>query len=305
MSSVLKYGLFLMIFSNSCISEVIYPDQEEEDVIQITEGLCILFGDSILINNDEIDYYDFSTHMIYLKEPHEFLQDKYNWEAGWLSFSIYANKEKVYTGSLYPAWSSSVPTPAYIDFPFIYPGYVIKINYSEFYSQVSNKSDPRGDEKIIKVLKDYDLYHAGLACSIDEIDIQPNGQLSFTFTVTNNDTFNYYVLSPDKMGIRFFHYFTNGLMFWNETTSWLQHNCTVIHPDPWDSWNVDWMEIIASGERKSYDINYYSFDTIPSGQYQVSFTYPGLRNVEIDEINQTSGRIWLGGVTSRIERFVE
>lgn len=55
---------------------------------QITDGLWIQFGDSIIINHEEIDFYDFSTHMVYLKETHEFLHN-YNWELANMSFSVY------------------------------------------------------------------------------------------------------------------------------------------------------------------------------------------------------------------------
>ncbi|GAI24386.1 unnamed protein product, partial [marine sediment metagenome] len=224
------------------------------------------------------------------------------------SFSVYANKEKVYTGYLYPAWSSSpLPTGPYIDFPFMYPEYVIKISIrsDEYYTLGNSKPDPREDEKIVNALKAYDQFHAGLSCSIDEIDIKPIGQQSFKFTIANKDTFNYYVLSPERMGIGLFHYFTNGLIFLNETAGWLNHQCATISPEPWDSWSIDWLDLIESGTSKSYNIHYSDFDTIPSGQYQVSFYYPGLRNVEIHDINQSNGRIWLGGITIRMERFVE
>lgn len=301
----LKYGLFFLLFSIGCGKESNSPELEEKDLNHITDGFCIQFGNSIIINHEEIDYYDFSTHMIYLKEPHEFLQDKYNWEAAFMSFSVYANKEKVYTGCLYPAWSSSpVFTETFIDFPFRYPRYVIKIN-NWYYYQGNSKPDPREDEKIVNALKAYDQFHAGLSCSIDEIDIKPIGQQSFKFTIANKDTFNYYILCPDKMGFELFHYFTNGLLLFNETTSWLQHQCSTISPEPWDSWSIDWLDIIVSGESKSYNIHYSDFDTIPSGQYQVSFYYPGLFNVEINDINQSDGRIWLGGITAKIEGFVE
>jgi len=64
------------------------------------------------------------------------------------------------------------------------------------------------------------------------------------------------------------------------------------------------MDLIAGGESKSYNINYHDFDSIPSGQYQVSFQFPGLVNVEFEDINQSNGRIWLGGITAYSEDFL-
>ena len=305
MRPVIKYVLFLFIFNIGCESDNVSPNHEE-DLNQITDGLCIQFGDSIIINHEEIDYYDFSTHMIFLKENHEFLHNN-NWVLGNMSFSIYANRDKVYTGSLFPPWASYLPAGPYIDFPFIYPEYVIKINHpsEEYYYQGNSTPDPREDEEIINTLKAHEQFHAGLANSIDEIDIEPNGEISFKITITNKDTFNYYILSPERMGIGLFHYFTNGLIFLNEIAGWLNHQCTTISPEPWDSWSIDWLDLIENGTSKSYNIHYSDFDTIPSGQYKVSFYYPGLRNVEIHDINQSNGRIWLGGVTTKMERFVD
>lgn len=105
----LKYGFFLLLFSISCDKKPISPEIEEDNLNFLTDGLCIQFGASIIINHEEIDYYDFSTHMIYLKEPHEFLQEKNNWDMANTSFSVYANKEKVYTGTLYPGYCSLTP----------------------------------------------------------------------------------------------------------------------------------------------------------------------------------------------------
>lgn len=273
---------------------------------QITDGLCIQFGDLIIINHEEIDYYDFSTHMIYLKETNDFFHN-YNWELANMSFSVYANREKIYSGYLHPAWSSSSPVGPYINFPFRYPEYVIKINHSseEYYYLANSTPDPREDEEIINTLKVHEQFHAGLANLINEIDIKPNGELSFKITIANKDTFNYYILSPEKMGIGLFHYFTNGLSFYNQTTGWLNHQCATVSPEPWDSWSIDWLDLIESGMSKSYNIHYSDFDTIPSGQYHVSFHFPGLFNVEIEDINQSNGRIWLGGVTTKMESFVE
>ena len=184
-------------------------EEQERPLNPITDGLCIQFGDSLIINHEEIDYYDFSTHMIYLKEPHDFLHN-YNWELANMSFSVYANREKAYTGILFPAWSSSIASGPYIDFPFWYPEYVIKVCYrsKEYYTPENSAPDPREDENIVNALKAYNQFHAGLSFSIDTIEFLPQGQLSFTFTIANNDTYNYYILSPDRMGIGLFHYFS-------------------------------------------------------------------------------------------------
>lgn len=244
--------------------------------------------------------------MIYLKEPHDFFQDKFNLEAATMSFSVYAFREKVYSGSLFPSWSSSMAFGPHIEWPSMYPGYIIKISNGsvEYFTQGNNTSDSREDEKIVNALKAYNQFHAGLSCTIDEIEFLPQGQLAFTFTIANNDTFDYYILSPDRMGLGLFHYFTNGLSFWNETNQ-TQHQCSVISPEPWNSWSIDWLDRLSNGENKSYNILYEDFDSIPHGQYNVYFSFPGLSHIEIEEIIQSNGRIWLGGIRATTEVFAE
>jgi len=293
--------VFFLIFIG-----LVFSCEKESPLSPFSEGFCIQFWDSIVINHEEIDYYDFSTHMIYLKKTHDFIQD-YNWKLANTSFSVYTNKEKKYSGLLFPSWSSSIPIGPYIDFPFMYPDYVIKISNrsAEYYTQGNTAPDPREDESIVNALKAYNQFHAGLSCSIDEIQFLPHGQLSFTFTIANNDTFNYYILSPDRMGLGLFHYFTNGLEVWNESTSWMQHKCSVEFPEPWDHWSVDWLDLIEHGEHKSYNIFYEDFDSIPAGQYQIFFYFSGLYNVDMEEIIQSNGRIWLGEIKATTVVVIE
>lgn len=295
--AVIRFGLVIWVLMVSCDRDSDLPFHEGGDLNKITDGLCIQFGDLVIINHEEIDYYDFSTHMIYLKEPHDFLQN-YNWEIANTPFTVYAQGEKIYKGILFPGWSSSMAFGPYIDFPFYYPDYIIKICYrsNELFSAGNDTPDPRLDQRIIDALERCDQFHAGLSCSIDEIEYVPQGALSFTFTVTNHDTFNYYILSPERMGSGGFHYFTTGLNIWNETSGWFNHQDAVISPDPWDYWTNEWFDLIESEGQKTYHILYEAFDSIPSGQYNVNFEFPGLSHVDMEEIHQPGGRIWLGEI---------
>lgn len=107
------------------------------------------------------------------------------------------------------------------------------------------------------------------------------------------------------MGLELFHFFTMGLLLTNDNSGWLQHKCPVLSPEPWDSWSIIWLDLIMSGESKSYFIQYEDFDSIPPGQYQGYFDFPGLFNVEIEDIVQSKGRIWLGEIRTNIEIHVE
>jgi hypothetical protein len=99
------------------------------------------------------------------------------------------------------------------------------------------------------------------------------------------------------MGIGLFHYFTYGLHFWNnQSYESFTHKETVVHPNPWDSWEKNWLSLIKSGERKKISITYQHFDKIPAGKYKMYFSFPGLNKIPQKDRKLGSGRIWMGDI---------
>ena len=270
----------------------------------LTDGFCISFGDSIILNHEDIDCYDFSTHFIYLKEPFELLGEPARWDLADMAFTVYAGKIPVYSGNLWPAYRSSMPGGPFIQWPSFYPPYVIGIGYMSylFTAQPDTLEDPRASRAITDALKSYGQYREGLSVPVGNITLGSAGDLTFSFTVTNGDDGNYYILSPDKMGLGMFHYFTNGLCLYNQDSGWLVHLEEVISPEPWDSWDAGWLELLEGHSSRTYTITYDQFDKVPPGQYDAFFRFPGLHHVEQSEIERSDGRIWLGEIsfTSRV-----
>lgn len=264
----------------------------------LTDGFCISFGDSIFLNHEDIDYYDISSHMIYLKEPLELLEEQDISDVANMPFTVYARKKAAYTGSFWPAWYSSIPSGPFIWWPSFYPAYVIRIEYpSVFFTTVPDTlSDPRESQNIVKALTTYGQYRQGLAVSLDDLTVSSSGKVSFSYSVTNNDEVNYYVLSPDKMGSGTFHYFTNGLSLYNQESGWLMNHEEAISPDPWDSWDQDWMDLLKGHSSLQYNIVYDQFDEVPPGEYETFFRFPGLSHVDKNDIELAQGRIWLGEI---------
>ncbi len=285
--------------ASGCQKEGIEPPLAEHGSVldSLTDGYCIVFGDSTLINHKEIDYYDLSTHMVYLRESHPLLEDRYNLELAYLPFSVFASGDSVYQGVLWPGYSSSIPNGVYIDWPTFFPPNVFQINYLWpywSYSESDSLEDPRVDARVLAALEKYDQLHQGLTCTLKNLSIDHNQQVSFSFKVTNNDRYNYYILSPDRMGTGLFHYYTNGLYLYSEETGYLQHRITSESPEPWNSWDISWLELLESHTSRNYQITYESFDPVPPGTYRASFRFPGLSHVEAIQLHRTDGRIWLG-----------
>ena len=158
-------------------------------------------------------------------------------------------------------------------------------------------TDPRSDERIIAALKRYQQYHEGLHCKLNSFNYF-NGTLVFNIELYNPDTFNYYYLDPEKMGIGLFHYFTNGPTFYDLTNyNSYTHQETVTHHEPWNSWEKEWLTLIQSGERKSISITYHHFDMMPAGNYRMYFEFPGLNyGISQKDLILKDGRIWMGSV---------
>lgn len=286
MKTLLLFLASIFLFMVSC----------ERDELQVSgTGLSVTVGDKVVLTAKEIDYYDLSTHFIYLKGANSFLNDKLVRD----SFKVYANDEKIYSGVFHSWVMSSLPLGPAIYTPSLFYGdYLIPIDFGSYFNQEGKKVppvDPRNDPRIITALKLWNQLHEGLKCEIRSVQLKSSGKVSLELELINNDSFNYYYLDPEKMGLGLFHYFTNGLTFWSQTlqqsfVNHIQH----IQPNPWNSWDMSWLSLIHSKEKKTIWINYTNFDPITAGQYKLYFQFPGLSHVEKPELKQQDGRIWLG-----------
>ena len=274
---------------------IIGCDQDEIGSIRKGEGLSMTVGDRMVLTAKDIDYYDLSTHFIYLKGTNSFLTDKLVRD----SFQIYANGAKIYKGTFHAWYMSSMPLGPAIYTPGLFYGdYLVPITYGSYFNTdgvTVPPADPRSDPRIIEALKSWNQFHVGLQCEIKSVQFNSGGKVSLELELINNDSFNYYYLDPEKMGMGSFHYFTNGLSLWSQTlkTSFVNH-VQHIQPDPWDSWDMNWMSLIRSHEKKTIWIHYTDFDPVSAGQYKLYFRFPGLSRVEKAELVQRNGRIWLG-----------
>ena len=257
---------------------------------EFTDGLWLKMGDGSIITAENIDYYDVSTHMIYLKE------ELFNRVHGG-SMSIYVDDVEIYKCSFHSSHSSSLPKGAYISIsPTSYPKDIIHIEFLQIIvNGIPQFTDHRGDERIIAALKKSQLYHEGLRCEIKSVDVS-NGKVVLNIELSNPDTFDYYHLDYDKMGIGLFHYYTNGLYFRDDQYKSFTHKETVIHPNPWNSWDKEWLTLIKSGERKDISITYNHFDDIPAGKYKMSFVFPEIFFISLENRILEDGRIWMGSI---------
>jgi hypothetical protein len=283
--------IFLLIFGcTSCLKSDPGTDDGNTDHNSIGSETFLSIGDNFIYDYSDIGLYDSSTHIIYFKEIHPEL-DKIRQ----LTFVLYDEGDSIYRGEFWPSYLSLLPSGSYIaNLPFFYQNYALRIDYME-----STEPDLRNDPRIIKSLRNRELLHSGLAGRIQKLEV--TGSLArLDFIVTNMDKGTLLILDPDKMGHKLFHYFTNGLYLRDLATSNIIASKLVYQaPVPSDGWKMDWLTELSPGESAVFTF-VYSFDKVISpGNYSAWFDFPGLSSqVDINDVFQTSGRIWLGDITS-------
>lgn len=283
MRTINSFLLFIVFLTISC----------EKNKIDSLDGFSIVSNNKVVISHNDFEYYDYSTHLIYMKNHKSFANDIE--EIG--GFTVYADGVEIYSGQTLPGFSSFLPFgPVIRTQPSFYGDYIIPIGFIQIIDSLGNSvSDPREDIRIIEALKKYNQFHSGLSCEINSVQYSSPNNVVIELQLNNNDSFDYYYLNPDKMGVNLFHYFTNGLFlrdFFNKKT--FTHKIEAIHPEPWDTWKIEWLSVIKSNETKIITLTYDSFENVTPGEYKATFSFPGLSHVNKEDIQQNNGKIWLG-----------
>jgi len=276
MKKSLLFGIFTLIILSSC-------EKNDRDVF-------LKIGSDLEFKFRDIELYDTSTHIIYFKNEYD---DFKNLDKG--VFTFYNNGDPIYSGSLWPGYSSSAPSDPFIMTPPFYGNFALRIG-----SLRLEKPDLRNDPRLIQLLNQHNLLHSGLVISDFSIETGVS-QLSFRFTISNQDESDLLIIDLNKTGPNLFHYFTNGLYLYDLANNEI-FSGTIQHqtPDPWNAWKIDWLTILKSKESKEFTINYPLSNPIPAGEYNARFEFPGLGyQVTKDELYQGSTRIWLGDVLIR------
>jgi len=274
MKKLLFLGILILLIISSC-------EKNDRDVF-------FKIGNDLEYKLSDIELYDTSTHIIYFKTEHDEFK---NLDQG--SFTFLDNGDPIYSGSLWPGYSSLGPTSPFIMTPPMYGNYALRIGSWSF-----DKPDIRNDSRIIQLLNQNNLLHSGLGISVCSVEIIET-QLIFRFTISNQDQSDLFIIDLNKIGPNLFHYFTNGLYIYdlanNEVfSSTIQHQV----PDPWNGWEMDWLSELKSGNSKEFTINYPLNNPLATGEYNARFEFPGLgHQVLKDQLYQDNTRIWLGDVS--------
>lgn len=245
------------------------------------------------IDEEAIEFYDISSHYIYLKEGYQFDYADNN------VFSVSINNKPVYRG-----YTQTVSSPVDVSGANIITTSqptenIIHISYrpeeGTGFTLPGGIDDPRENRKIVDVLKEDGLYREGLSVRINTVKKTGSNGMCVEFTVTNNDNTDIYFPDPEKMGAKKFHFFTDALTLLD--TKLNTYNSNISPAEGYNFCPSKWLTVLKSGERRSFKIDYPDFDELPAGSYYALFVFPGAGIPEdIKDIWHENGRIWLGNL---------
>jgi len=249
-------------------------------------------GENLKYEYSDLELYDTSTHILYFKRDHPEFENETT-----SPFSVLVDGQEIYQGSFVPGYSSSYPSGAMIQSGLgNAQNFALKIECGI----PNSDKDLRNDPRINSALNEHNLLHSGLSIEIDTIECS-NSHLIFSFTITNNDRSDLFILDPDKTGLNLFHYYTNGLAIYDFAHNEVFTNTIPYEaPSQWNGWEFTWLSQLKSGESRQFKIEYPINSPINPGTFNTSFTYPGLfRQVSRDQLYQDNIRIWLGNLSAK------
>lgn len=263
---------------------------------------------------DDIEFYDWSSHCIYLKkDKSNFFPGfdttkktlEYLYRLSWAEKPLIAvaNSKKCYVSYFLSSLSSFFWLyPEITDFNiFYYPKDVI---YTEWPYPFAN--DVRNNEYVKNALDTQNLLHEGLNITIDSlwIDNGDTATVRYKITINNNDADNLYVLDPDKMGTGLFHCFTNGPIFYNLTNSTpYESRYKIITYPSLGTYESKWFTKIEGGKSINRIIILKGYPRLSDGNYHCRFNYPSIYSISKEERMLSDGRYWLGPTRSELIGF--
>lgn len=258
----------------------------------------LILDDTAWICGDDIEFYDYSTHCIYLsKMKNEFFTKELSISMNDQPFVVKANNKRCYIGSFHSGAMSLAPTKPYIDeiSTMFFPTDVLYINPGW------DSIDERNNTNIETSLDNMNKLHYGIVVKIKNIQVVDNSDTAsvlYTYELINHDKDNLYVLDPDKMGSDLFHYFTNGIDFRNDDEYFSSEYKFVKQPEPFDSWQPSWFTEIKTGEKLQRTVLLKGYPPIPVGTYNCDFTFSSPLKIEKNDRYIENGRIWIGKIES-------
>jgi len=297
--------ILLLFLAAGCEKEKDPVEEPLDPSLHLTDGFCLIKDSRVVLNHYDIDYYDYSAHLIYLKDPGAF-EEKFKTMG---PATVYADSNRIYDLSLVSHVSSYIPQGPVIWFPFIfYADDIVHIDLGWAYeSMAEGVADIREDPRIVEALKKYGQFRHGLQFEILSVRYNSPDDVILELELRNEDTVNYYYWDPEKLGMGLYHYVSLGLRLWNADLN-LTYTCQIEYSPPgfWDSMDLEGMSLLKSDSTVRLTFAYDRFDTVPPGTYLALFEFASPTFiVDHENLEQPDGLIWLGEQHLFMEVVVE
>jgi hypothetical protein len=176
--------------------------------------LLISFSNGIVLDRDDIVFYDSADCVFLLKDTISF--DYITGPLGMqrVNFSVSLDKDTIYTGFVYPGDGNMSSPGTYLACyePYhVFNSNILDVEYSII--PTPGDFDPRNDERIVSFCKKNGLLRHGITVTLDSVRLSAENDscLITTITIMNHDNINYYLPDPEKMGSVHFSFFLGGL----------------------------------------------------------------------------------------------
>lgn len=265
--------------------------------------------DRAWLTDDDIDFYDFSSHLIYLKkDKSNFLPDEVNlgFPSSWWDrpFVVVANGQKRYVG-IFAAGLSDYkwPVPEINDMNnyHFYPNDLLYIQWVWFPSEDLN--DSRQDPSVKEALRNANKLHDGIKVTLNKILIIDNSDtatVKYTYTIKNNDIDNLYVLDPDKMGVNLFNLYCNGPSILRSGETSTRESIYKSYDASQPKWSRDWFVRINSKDSITRIVTLKGYEHFPPGIYYSELYFMGVKKIPKDQRELSDGRYWMGQTVSNL-----
>ena len=303
------FAIYLLQNPDTKIEDILTKELADQDSAALSK---IEIQKLPWLTNNDIDFYDFSCHIAYLK------QDKYHFfpplenklfPISWWDkpFMVIADGQRRYVGLFKGSISSGVdwPLPKIDDEQNLISNSndLLFISWAWFYNGTLN--DSRQDIEVKKALGKANILHNGITLKLKKIIFDNNADtasVEYTYTILNLDQENLYVIDPDKMGPGLFHYYNNGPVFQNVDEPNLRESTLkkVIAPQSNDFWSRDWFTKIYSGDSITRTVNLKGYPFFPSGIYYCELSFQCVKQIQKSQRTLSDGRYWLGPTKSNV-----
>jgi len=128
-----------------------------------------------------------------------------------------------------------------------------------------------------------------------------SGMLKYTFSITNLDTDDLYVLDPEKTGAGLFHYFTNGVYLEQDKKYYYPVRDATPYSFEAGYYEMSWMTLIPAGKQIIRTTTIEKFPHLDPGTYQATFRFPSVFKLSTSDwlVKKTDNhlvRIWAGSI---------